>query len=59
MARRWPVVPGTIKLSGIEGYHEASEPGEARGVEMFGQRVTYTYSYQNVRYTNECARVAA
>ena len=26
---------------------------------MFGKRVTYTYSYQNVRYTNECARVAA
>lgn len=59
MATRWPVVPGTIKLSEMEEYHEASEPGEARGVEMFGKRVTYTYLYQNVRYTNECARVAA
>ena len=59
MATRWPVVPGTIKLSEMEEYHEASEPGEARGTEMFGKRVTYTYSYQNVRYTNECARVAA
>ncbi|QFI77129.1 DUF3592 domain-containing protein [Bradyrhizobium betae] len=59
MATRWPVVPGTIKLSGIEEYHAASEPGEARGVEMFGKRVTYTYLYQNVSYTNECARVAA
>lgn len=59
MATRWPVVPGTIKLSEMEQYHEASEPGEARGAEMFGKRVTYTYSYQNVRYTNECARVAA
>jgi hypothetical protein len=59
MATRWPVVPGTIKLSEMEEYHKASEPGEARGVEMFGKRVTYTYSYQNVRYTNECARVAA
>jgi hypothetical protein len=59
MATRWPVVPGTIKLSEMEEYHEASEPGESRGVEMFGKRVTYTYSYQNVRYTNECARVAA
>lgn len=59
MATRWPVVPGTIKLSGIEEYHAASEPGEARGVEMFGKRVTYTYRYQNVSYTNECARVAA
>jgi hypothetical protein len=59
MATRWPVVPGTIKLSEMEEYHEASEPGESRGTEMFGKRVTYTYSYQNVRYTNECARVAA
>jgi hypothetical protein len=58
MATRWPVVPGTIKLSD-EDYHEASEPGEARGSEMFGKRVCYTYSYQNVSYTNECARVAS
>lgn len=58
-AARWPVVPGTIKLSGIEQYHEASEPGERRGTEMFGKRVTYTYRYQNISYTNECARVAA
>ncbi|PSO19553.1 DUF3592 domain-containing protein [Bradyrhizobium sp. MOS003] len=59
MATRWPVVPGTIKLSGIEDYRLASEPGERRGTEMFGKRVTYTYQYQNVSYTNECARVAA
>ena len=52
-------VQGTIKLSGTEQYHEASEPGERRGTEMFGKRVTYTYRYQNVSYTNECARVAA
>lgn len=58
MASRWPVVRGTIKLSGIEHYHEASEPGERRGTEMVGKRVTYTYRYQNVSYTNECARVA-
>jgi hypothetical protein len=59
MATRWPVVPGTIKLSEMEEYHEASEPGEARGTEMFGKRVTYTYRYQNISYTNECARVSA
>ncbi|WP_247439807.1 DUF3592 domain-containing protein [Bradyrhizobium sp. 139] len=59
MTTRWPVVPGTIKLSGIEEYHEASEPGERRGTEMFGKRVTYSYFYRNVSYTNECARVAA
>jgi hypothetical protein len=41
MATRWPVVPGTIKLSGIEAYHRAREQGERRGTEMFGKRVTY------------------
>jgi len=59
MAARWPVVRGTIKLSGIEQYYEASEPGDRRGTEMFGKRVTYTYRYRNVSYTNECARIAA
>ncbi|MGY8679826.1 DUF3592 domain-containing protein [Bradyrhizobium sp. UFLA05-153] len=58
-ARHWPVVSGTIKLSEMEKYREASEPGSAPGVEMFGRRVSYTYSYQNVSYTNECARVAS
>ncbi|TQF34767.1 hypothetical protein UNPA324_32840 [Bradyrhizobium sp. UNPA324] len=58
LAKRWPVVPGTIKVSAMEQYYEASEPGESRGHEMFGKRVTYSYSYQNVSYTNECARVA-
>lgn len=59
MATRWPVVRGTIRLSEMEDYHAAHGPGGGRGVEMFGKRVTYTYCYQNVRYTNECARVAA
>ncbi len=59
MAARWPAVPGTIRLSAMEEYHEASEPGEARGSEMFGKRVAYTYRYHNVSYTNEWARVAA
>jgi hypothetical protein len=58
LAKRWPVVPGTIKVSAMEQYYEASEPGESRGHEMYGKRVTYSYRYQNVGYTNECARVA-
>lgn len=57
-AKRWPVVSGTIKLSKMEQYHAATGLGGGRGVEMFGKRMFYTYSYQNVSYTNECARVA-
>lgn len=59
LAKRWPVVSGTIKLSEMEEYHAATQPSGRRGTEMFGKRMTYTYLYQNVRYTNECARVAA
>lgn len=60
LATRWPVVPGTIKVSEMEEYHEASEPDSTvRGAEMFGKRVSYTYRYQDVSYTNEAARVAA
>ncbi|TPQ39336.1 DUF3592 domain-containing protein [Bradyrhizobium guangdongense] len=60
ISQRWPVVPGTIKVSAMETYHEAGDPDSSRrGTEMFGKRVSYTYSYQDVSYTNEAARVAA
>lgn len=58
LATRWPVVPGRIKVSAMEQFREASEPGETLGRQMSGKRVTYSYRYQNVSYTNECARVA-
>jgi hypothetical protein len=58
-ARHWPVVAGTIKLSEMEEYHDAPSDSGARGNEMFGKRVSYTYAYQNISYTNECARVGA
>jgi hypothetical protein len=58
LARHWPVVPGRIKVWPMEQYREASEPGERRGKEMFSRRATYTYLYQGVSYTNECARAA-
>jgi hypothetical protein len=56
--RRWPVVPGKIKLSEMEEYREANEDSARRGTEMFGKRVFCTYSYRSVSYTSECARVA-
>ena len=58
-ARQWPVVAGTIKLSEMEEYHDAPSDSGTRGVEMFGKRVSYTYAYENISYTNECARVGA
>ena len=59
MAKRWPVVSGTIKLSELEEYREAAGDDGRQRPEMFGRRVSYAYSYQNVSYTNECARVAS
>lgn len=59
LAKRWPVVSGTIKLSELEEYREASDDDGRPGPEMFGRRVSYTYSYQSVSYANECARVAS
>jgi ribosomal protein L21E len=58
-ATSWPVVPGTIKVSEMEQYREATADHDGTGVEMYGRRVSYTYSYQNVSYTNECARAAS
>jgi Protein of unknown function (DUF3592) len=60
VSKHWPVVPGTIKLSELEEYREAVPEGEYReGTEMFGKTMAFTYSYQDVSYTNECARVGS
>jgi hypothetical protein len=58
-ASRWPVVPGTIHVSEMEEYRGAAPDGRGRGTEMYGRRVSYSYAYANVSYTNECARVGA
>ncbi|WP_052833102.1 DUF3592 domain-containing protein [Bradyrhizobium sp. LTSP885] len=58
-ASHWPVMPGTIHVSDMEEYRGAASEGGGRGTEMFGRRVSYSYAYQNVSYTNECARVGA
>jgi hypothetical protein len=59
LAKQWPVVSGTIKLSEVEEYREAADDEGRPGLEMFGRRVSYIYSYQNVSYTNEYGRVAS
>ncbi|WP_029082012.1 DUF3592 domain-containing protein [Bradyrhizobium sp. th.b2] len=59
MASHWPVVSGIIHVSEMEEYRGAAPDGDGRGMEMFGKRVSCTYTYENVSYTNECARVGA
>ena len=58
-ARQWPVVTGTIKLSGIEQYRAARIDHELRGKIMYQRKVSYTYSYNNISYTNVHASLAS
>lgn len=59
LALKWPVVTGTIKLSDIEQYRAASTDGRTRGQIMYQRRVSYTYTYNNLTYTNTHATLAS
>jgi hypothetical protein len=59
LAIKWPVVTGTIKLSGIEQYRAAPTDGRIRGQTMYQRRVSYTYKYNNLTYTNVHASLAS
>ena len=59
LAMKWPVVTGTIKLSDIEQYRAAAQDGHIRGQTMYQRRVSYTYTYNNLAYTNVHASLAS
>jgi Protein of unknown function (DUF3592) len=59
LARKWPVVSGTIKLSDIEQYRAAPKDGASRGQTMFQRKVSFTYTYNNISYTSAHARLAS
>jgi hypothetical protein len=59
LALKWPVVTGTIKLSDIEQYRAAPSDGHSRGQTMYQRRVSYTYKYNNLTYTNTHATLAS
>jgi len=59
LAKRWPVVTGTINMSDIESYRSASTDRVLRGQTMYQRTVSYTYSYNNVSYTGIHARLAS
>src|SRR5450432_1834729 len=58
LAKKWPVVPGTIQLSGIEQYRTATTD-RTRGQVMYQRKVSYTYSYNGNSYTNMHASLAS
>ena len=58
LARKWPVVTGTIKMSDIEQYRAAATQGFSRGPLMYQRRVSYAYRYNNVAYSGVAATLA-
>ncbi|WP_244608629.1 DUF3592 domain-containing protein [Bradyrhizobium algeriense] len=59
LAMKWPVVSGTIQLSDIEQYRAAPKDGRSRGQVMYQRRVSYSYKYNNLTYTNMHATLAS
>jgi hypothetical protein len=57
LAKKWPVVTGTIKMSDVEQYRAAST-GMARGPVMYQRQVSYAYRFNNVAYSNVTASFA-
>jgi hypothetical protein len=54
-AKKWPVVPGTIKLSGLDEYRAAPSESGRRGSIMYERKVSYAYRFKDVAYTSEHA----
>ena len=59
LAVKWPVVTGTIKLSDIEQYRAARQDDGSGTRVMYQRRVSYTYKYNNITYTNAHATLAS
>ena len=59
LAKKWPVVTGTIELSDIEQYRAARLDDRAGSRIMYQRRVSYTYKYNDLTYTNNHATLAS
>jgi hypothetical protein len=51
LAKTWPVVPGLIKLSGLDEYRAAPSDSGRRGSTMYERKVSYSYRFKDVAYT--------
>jgi uncharacterized protein DUF3592 len=50
-AKKWPVVSGTIKLSGLDEYRAAPRAGSS-GTRMYERKVSYSYRYNDIAHTS-------
>lgn len=51
LARKWPVVKGRIKTSGLDRFRARADDSGSRGPIMFRANISYTYRYENADYT--------
>jgi hypothetical protein len=59
LAKKWPVVPGTITMSDVEQYRAAPAKGSfGRGPVMYRRQVSYNYRFNNVAYSNVAGSLA-
>jgi hypothetical protein len=54
-AKTWPVVPGVIKLSGLEEYRAAPSDSGRSGPTMYERKVSYAYRFNDIAYSAEHA----
>lgn len=59
LVKKWPVVTGTIKPSGLEQYHAAQADDGRRGQVMYQRKVLFTYVYDGNVYTGTHATLAS
>ena len=58
LAKHWPVVPGTIRMSDVQQYRNAPSKDGVRGVVMYQRQASFAYSYNDVAYTGIAGSVA-
>ena len=55
LARKWPVVPGTIKSSGLEQFMSAPSESTERSQLTFQSKVSFAYRFNGIDYVSEHA----
>ncbi len=55
LARKWPVVPGAIKSSGLEQFMSAPSDSTERSQLTFQSRVSFAYRFNGIDYVSEHA----
>ncbi|HEY8334188.1 MAG TPA: DUF3592 domain-containing protein [Tardiphaga sp.] len=58
LARKWPAVPGVIRLSGVETYRGADSDSGRSGPIMHERKVTYSYRFNHLAYIGNAGSIS-